>query len=183
MVNRRWMIGFAAAVMLATAGCGAAAVHNGAADDGAHGGHAGHSGSGEVPEGLQPAANPMFPVGGEAVIVADHMPGMKGAAATISGAYNTTAYAVSYTPTTGGERVEAHKWVVHEEIRNAREQPYAPGDTVVLEAEHMEGMKGAEAVIDAAEWTTVYMVDFVPTTGGEPVKNHKWVTEAELKKK
>ncbi|MGV2448111.1 UNVERIFIED_CONTAM: DUF1541 domain-containing protein, partial [Bacillus sp. ATCC 13368] len=27
---------------------------------------------------------------------------------------------------------------------------------------------------------TVYMVDFTPTSGGEEVKNHKWVTESEL---
>ncbi len=44
----------------------------------------------------------------------------------------------------------------------------------------MDGMKGATATIDSAEKTTVYMVDFVPTTGGEEIKNHKWVTESEL---
>jgi hypothetical protein len=41
-------------------------------------------------------------------------------------------------------------------------------------------MKGATAEIDSAEKTTVYMVDFTPTTGGEEVKNHQWVTESEL---
>jgi len=44
----------------------------------------------------------------------------------------------------------------------------------------MKGMKGAIAVIDSAEQTTVYMVDYTPTTGGEKVTNHKWVTESEL---
>ncbi len=44
----------------------------------------------------------------------------------------------------------------------------------------MKGMDGAKAIIDSAEPTTVYMVDYTPTTGGEPVKNHKWVTESEL---
>jgi hypothetical protein len=37
--------------------------------------------------------------------------------------------------------------------------------------------------IDSAEHTTVYMVDYMPTTGGEMVKNHKWVTESELSAK
>ena len=41
-------------------------------------------------------------------------------------------------------------------------------------------MDGVTAKIDSAEQTTVYMVDFTPTTGGEEVKNHKWVTESEL---
>jgi hypothetical protein len=47
----------------------------------------------------------------------------------------------------------------------------------------MEGMKGATAEIDSAEETTVYMVDYTPTNGGEEVKNHKWVTESELTSK
>ena len=55
-----------------------------------------------------------------------------------------------------------------------------PGDEATLAADHMEGMDGATATIDSAEDTTVYMVDFTPTTGGEPVTNHKWVTEEEL---
>ncbi len=43
-------------------------------------------------------------------------------------------------------------------------------------------MNGAKASIDSAEQTTVYMVDYTPTTGGEVVKNHKWVTESEITK-
>lgn len=108
------------------------------------------------------------------------MKGMKGAKATIVGAYDTTAYAVSYTPTTGGPKVTNHKWVIHEEIENAGAEPFKPGDEVVLEADHMPGMKGAKATIDSAEKTTVYMVNYEPTTGGDPVKNHMWVTGSEL---
>ncbi len=139
-----------------------------------------HSGSGEVPAGLKEAANPAFKVGSQATIEAGHMKGMKGAKATIVGAYDTTAYAVSYTPTTGGPKVTNHKWVIHEEIENAGAEPFKPGDEVVLEADHMPGMKGAKATIDSAEKTTVYMVDYEPTTGGDPVKNHMWVTGSEL---
>jgi hypothetical protein len=47
----------------------------------------------------------------------------------------------------------------------------------------MKGMKGATGKIDSAEKTTVYTVDYTPTTGGEKVKNHKWVTESELSSK
>lgn len=138
------------------------------------------SSSGEVPEDLKAAENPTYKVGSKAIINADHMKGMKGAEATIVGAYDTTAYTVSYTPTTGGERVDNHKWVIHEEIPNAGAEPLKPGSEVTLDASHMKGMDGAAAVIDSAEKTTVYMVDFTPTTGGEKVKNHKWVTESEL---
>jgi hypothetical protein len=139
-----------------------------------------HSGSGEVPEGLEEAADPAYEVEGKAMIEADHMPGMKGAEAVIAGAYDTIVYTVTYTPTTGGEKVENHKWVIHEELENPAEEPYKRGDEVVLNASHMKGMKGAAATIDSAEETTVYMVDYMPTGGGEEVTNHKWVTESEL---
>ncbi|MCM3711094.1 YdhK family protein [Sporosarcina luteola] len=142
-----------------------------------------HSSSGEVPANLKVAENPTFEVGSEAIIETGHMKGMKGAVATIVGAYDTTAYAVSYTPVTGGERVENHKWVIQEEIEDADGKTLEPGAEVTLEADHMEGMKGALAEIDSAEKTTVYMIDFTPTTGGEEVTNHKWVTESELSAK
>ncbi|MFE8698693.1 YdhK family protein [Cytobacillus sp. FJAT-53684] len=139
-----------------------------------------HSSSGEVPEGLEKAENPKFKVGSKAIIKDAHMEGMKGAEATIVGAYNTTVYTVSYTPTTGGARVENHKWVIHEELKDVGEEPLEPGTEVVINASHMEGMDGATAEIDSAEQTTVYMIDFTTTTSGEKVTNHKWVTEDEL---
>lgn len=144
--------------------------------------HAGmdHSGSGELPEGLKDAENPTYEVGSKAMINEDHMPGMKGAEATIVGAYSTTVYSLSYDPTDGGKRVEDHKWVIHEELADAGEKPLKPGDEATINADHMPGMDGAKAVIDTAEETTVYMVDFTPTDGGEKVTNHQWVTEAEL---
>ena len=139
-----------------------------------------HSGSGEVPEGLKAAESPTYKVGSQAIIKADHMEGMNGAEATIVGAYDTIAYAVTYTPTTGGEPVKNHKWVIQEEIKDAGDQALEPGTKVTLEADHMEGMKGATGTIDSAEKTTVYMVDYTSTTGGEKVTNHQWVTESEL---
>lgn len=76
-----------------------------------------------------------------------------------------------------------HKWVIQEEIKGAGNEQLKAGSEVTLEADHMKGMKGAKATIDSAEKTTVYMVDYAPTTGGEKVKNHKWVTESELSAK
>ena len=105
---------------------------------------------------------------------------MDGAEGTVLSAYDTTAYEVSYTPVDGGEKVNNHKWVVQEEIKNAGDEKLAPGTEVTLEADHMEGMKGAEAVIDAAKETTVYIVDYTPTNGGKKVTDHKWLTEDEL---
>ncbi len=139
-----------------------------------------HSSSGEVPDDLKKADNPTYEVGSQAIIKTDHMKGMKGAEATIVGAYDTTAYVISYTPTTGGERVEDHKWVIHEEIEGAGEKPFEPGAEVTIDASHMKGMDGATAEIESAKQTTVYMIDYTPTTGGEEVKNHKWVTGSEL---
>ncbi|WP_059103475.1 YdhK family protein [Shouchella shacheensis] len=139
-----------------------------------------HSSSGEIPEDLEEAEDPTYEVGSQAMIEDGHMEGMAGAEATIVGAYDTTAYAISYTPTTGGERVENHKWIIHEEVQDAADEPYEPGAEVMVEATHMEGMEGARAEIDSTEETTVYMIDFTSTTSEEEVINHKWVTESEL---
>ncbi|MBD8071286.1 YdhK family protein [Bacillus sp. PS06] len=139
-----------------------------------------HSGSGEIPEGILESENPTYPVGSKVVINADHMPGMNGAEATVSGAFDTKVYSVTYTPTNGGEPVENHKWVVYEELKNAGVEPYKPGDEVVLNAEHMEGMDDATSTIDTAEQTTVYMVDYTDDETGEEITNHMWVTEEEL---
>jgi len=139
-----------------------------------------HSSSSNVPENLKLAENPTFKIGSKAIIQADHMEGMKGATATIVGAFDTTAYIVSYRPTTGGFPVTNHKWIIHEEIKKAADKAYESGSEVVMEADHMKDMKGATAQINAAEQTTVYMIDYTPTTGGDKVKNHKWVTEDEL---
>ncbi|MBD8028026.1 YdhK family protein [Ureibacillus sp. Re31] len=138
-----------------------------------------HSTDGQIPNGLKESTNPKYPIGSTAVIQADHMEGMNGAEATIVGAYDTTVYTASYTPTNGGKPVLNHKWVIHEELDGVGNEPLKPGDTVKINADHMEGMNGATATIDSAEVTTVYMVDYTSTTG-ESVTNHKWVTESEL---
>lgn len=142
--------------------------------------HTLHSSSSDVPGNLKVEVNPTYKVGSEAIIQTDHMEGMKGATATIVGAFDTTAYIVSYRPTTGGFPVTNHKWIIHEEIKKAANKPYESGSEVVMEADHMKDMKGATAQINEAEQTTVYMIDYTPTTGGDQVENHKWVTEDEL---
>ncbi|WP_214766717.1 MULTISPECIES: YdhK family protein [unclassified Exiguobacterium] len=139
-----------------------------------------HSSDGDLPEGIKKATNPKFEVGSTAIMSSKHMKGMDGAEATIAGAFDTIVYAVSFTPTDGGKKVTNHKWVVQEELTPVPSSPLKKGDTTTIDADHMTGMNGAKATIDSAEQTTVYMVDFKPTTGGDTVKNHKWVTEDEL---
>lgn len=141
-----------------------------------------HDDSGEIPEGLQPAENPTYEVGETVTLQHGHTPGMEGATAKVVGAFDTTAYEVTYQPTDGGDMVENHRWVIQEEITEAKDQeePLASGTEVTLEAKHMEGMEGATATIDDAQTTTVYMVDYEPTDGGETVRNHQWLTEEEL---
>lgn len=139
-----------------------------------------HSTDGSLPDELQEAENPTFAIGDTALITDAHMKGMEGVEAEIVGAFDTTVYTVSYTPTTGGDPVEDHKWVVHEELEDAGEAPLEVGTEVTLDADHMEGMDGATASIDSAEETTVYMVNYTDKETGDEVTNHKWVTESEL---
>ena len=134
---------------------------------------------GPAPEGIETAASPTYPVGTEVTLTADHMEGMDGANATIAGAYDTYTYAVDFTPSAGGEPVKDHKWVVQQEIKDAGDERLADGTEVTLEAEHMEGMKGAKATIASSTDQTVYMVDY--EADGMTMTNHKWVVESELK--
>ena len=149
-----------------------------ASDGGGHGGMEHPMDGGPAPEGMAAAEDPEFPVGTEVTLTADHMEGMEGATATISGAFDTTTYSVSFTPTDGGEPVTDHKWVVHEELENPGEPPLAEGTEVVITADHMAGMEGAEATIDSATEETVYMVDY--EADGMMMTNHKWVVESEI---
>lgn len=182
MRQKKWMTGLSVMLLATTlAACGDAEEEQTSDSTEEHSDHSmmDHSGSGEVPSGLSEATDPTFPVGSTAMMTADHMPGMDGTEATIVGAYDTTVYSVSYTPRDGGNPVEDHKWVIHEELDNPGEAPLEEGTEATLATDHMDGMDGAEATIDSAEQTTVYMVDFT-TNDGEDVTNHKWVTEDEL---
>ena len=134
---------------------------------------------GPAPEGIETAASPTYPVGTEVTLTADHMEGMDGANAMIAGAYDTYTYAVDFTPSAGGEPVKDHKWVVQQEIKDAGDERLADGTEVTLEAEHMEGMKGAKATIASSTEETVYMVDY--ESDGMTMTNHKWVVESEIK--
>ncbi|MDK6442592.1 YdhK family protein [Corynebacterium amycolatum] len=155
-------------------------------DHGGHGDHgddamAGHdhpADGGPAPEGMIAADNAKFPVGSEVQVLADHMPGMKGAEGKVVGVFTTTTYSVSYTPTDGSEPVKDHRWVVHEELENPGEAPLADGSEITINAEHMAGMKGAKGTVDYSTQEPVYMVDI--DDDGMTMKNHKWVTESEL---
>lgn len=133
---------------------------------------------GPAPEGIQPASDPLYPVGSQVILRTDHMPGMGGATATITGAFTTTTYAVDYTPTNGGATVEDHKWVVQEELVDPPAAPVADGAAVTIGADHMSGMQGAEGTVASSTEETVYMVDF--EMDGMEMTNHKWVVDSEI---
>ncbi len=133
---------------------------------------------GTVPEGMTTAADPKFPEGTVVTLTADHMEGMDGAPATVVGAYDTYTYSINYTPTTGGDPVEDHRWVVQEEIRDAGEERLPDGSEVTITADHMEGMDGVEATIASSTQETVYVVDY--EADGMTMTNHKWVIESEM---
>lgn len=133
---------------------------------------------GQPPKGIDKASDPTYAVGDEVTLTADHMPGMEGAKARTSGAFETTTYSVSYTPTDGDDPVKDHKWVVHEELESPGKAPLKDGTKVTLNADHMPGMKGTEATIDSSTDDTVYMVDL--DMGDMTMTNHKWVVEDEV---
>lgn len=152
--------------------------HEGHGGEDGHGAHDHPTDGGPVPEGMTPSAAPAHPVGSEVVLRADHMPGMEGAAATIVGAYDTWTYAVDLRPTTGGEEIRDHRWVVQEELEGVGEDRLPDGTEVTLLADHMPGMQGASATIASSTDETVYVVDLV--IDGMEMTNHKWVVDSEI---
>lgn len=134
---------------------------------------------GPAPAGMKAATNATYKVGTKVALTADHMAGMNGAPATVTGAFTTTTYAVNYEPTTGGAMVKDHKWVVQEELQGAGNTRLPDGASVTITADHMPGMKGAKGTIASSTTQTVYMVDY--TAHGMTMKNHKWVIESEMK--
>lgn len=133
---------------------------------------------GPAPEGMVAATDAKFPVGSKVKVLADHMPGMKGAEAEVVGVFNTTTYSVSYTPTDGSAPVQDHRWVVQEELENPGQAPLADGTEITINADHMPGMKGAKGTVDYSTQEPVYMITI--DNDGMTMKNHKWVTESEL---
>jgi hypothetical protein len=134
----------------------------------------------ETPSYLVTAKHPLYPVDSRVIILADHVPGMEGAKGVVNGAYETTAYKVSYVPSTWGNRVKDYKWVIHEDIDRAGLEPFKPGDEVLLHVKYKEGMDGAVAKIESVQQTTVYMVSYIDTRDGSHVKYYKWLVESEL---
>lgn len=133
-------------------------------------------------ENLPVAADPAYPPDTGLILLHDHMPGMKGAAARVSGAFDTVLYAIDYTRSDTGEKVENHRWVIHEEIQGNSEKPYVVGDKVTLLPGHISSMGGEGVLAEISEVLpgVAYMVDFLPTDGSEPVLNHQWMSEDEL---
>ena len=129
-----------------------------------------------------PAEAPRYPVGTQALLQADHMPGMQSAVAVVSGAFDTVLYAITYTRSDTGEVVKDHRWVIREEIQGFGEVPFQEGEFVTLLPGHISGMggEGVLAEITLAVPGVAYMVDFTPLDGMEPVLNHQWVSEEEL---
>ena len=202
-MQRRLRTGLAAGalgVALVLAGCASGADDNQQTDPSATEEHQGHGGNnaesgdeemdhsmehpmdgGPAPKGIAEASEPTYPVGTEVQLTADHMEGMEGATATISGAFDTYTYSVNYTPAGGGDPVTDHKWVVQEEIEDAGDARLADGTEVTLLAEHMEGMEGVKATIASSTDETVYMVDI--DSPEMTMKRHKWVVESEIQPK
>lgn len=65
-------------------------------------------------------------------------------------------------------------------MKRAADPAYPRGSTVVLTADHVDGMAGATATIVGAYDTYTYAVDYTPTDGADPVKDHRWVVQEEM---
>ncbi|CAM5193628.1 hypothetical protein UACE39S_03845 [Ureibacillus acetophenoni] len=69
---------------------------------------------------------------------------------------------------------------IPEGIKEAVNPKFKVGDQVIINAEHEEGMKGAEGTVVGAYDTIVYSVSYTPTHGDHREENHKWIVHEEL---
>ncbi len=132
------------------------------------------------PNNLIATSKGSFKKGDQVTLLASHMAGMKGATATIAGVFDTKLYEINYKPTNGKPEVKDHKWIVGPEIKGNKTN-YKVGDHIKITASHMAGMKGASGKIVKVHSGPAYMVNYQPTNGMVEVKNHKWVSQSEMK--
>lgn len=66
------------------------------------------------------------------------------------------------------------------DLKIAENPAFPVGSKVKIYADHMEGMKGAVGVVVGVYDTTAYSITYSPATGGEDVKNYKWVIHEEF---
>lgn len=79
-----------------------------------------------------------------------------------------------------GDMVHDDSGIIPEGLMEAENPTYKVGDSVIMQAGHMEGMEGAEATIVGAFDTIVYEVSYDPTNGDPRVENHQWVIQEEI---
>lgn len=133
-----------------------------------------------LPQGLTTANQPVFPIGSSAIIQTKQNVNMHGSKAMINGAFDTTAYSISYKPTDSDHAVWNYHWVIQEEILDAGDKTLEPGTHVTLKTNRIKGMDGARATIESAEETTVYIVDINSGNNANTVTGYRWITENEL---
>ena len=68
-----------------------------------------------------------------------------------------------------------------EGIKEAAEPKYPVGTVVTLTADDMAGMDQARATIAGSYDTYTYSVNYTPATGGDPVTDHRWVVQEEIR--
>lgn len=61
-------------------------------------------------------------------------------------------------------------WVIQQELQTHNKGLLKTGTKIKLNASHMLGMMGAEATIDSAKQTNIYMVNYTDTKTGKVVK-------------
>jgi len=108
-----------------------------------------------VPEGLEEGESPTYEVDSIAIIEDDHRR-CEGCRSNYSSCIRHYGIYCFVNSNNWGKQVENHKWVIHDEIKEAGDDPFQTGSEVVIEAGHMEGMKGANAQIDSGKDDCVY---------------------------
>lgn len=102
-------------------------------------------------------------------------------AACSTGSEHASQHSSAMTSGHGGMEHPADGGPVPAGMKRAADPAYPRGSTVVLTADHVDGMAGATATIVGAYDTYTYAVDYTPTDGADPVKDHRWVVQEEMK--
>src|SRR5699024_10190218 len=82
----------------------------------------------------------------------------------------------------GMEMEHSDSGEVPDGLKKAANPTYEVGSKAIIETDHMEGMKGAEATIDGDYDKTTDVISYTETNSRKRIENNKWVIQEEIKK-
>ncbi|GLB46402.1 hypothetical protein WR164_03810 [Philodulcilactobacillus myokoensis] len=128
--------------------------------------------------GLRRARHPKFKVNSKVYLETGARKYMRHSHAKVVGVYRSKLYEVNYRPKHRKHVIRHYHWLVYKQISGHLRR----GAHVRLKSNYGH-MRSAYATIIDINNGPAYMVNYRPTNGGYVIKNYKWLSQSELKRR